>query len=105
MSTPMMEALQEDEDNLTPRERALEAYHTAVKHLDPDEVLHGACAVLPYQPSAALIDLVREQLTRPYEDISRAVIHPDTAQRVTRAFLEAIAVSIDGMVSVQAHAD
>jgi hypothetical protein len=99
------EAIYEAEDEPTPRERELEAYHAAVKGLDPDEVLHSACAVLPYQQSAALVDLVREQLTMPYEDISHANIHPDTAQRVTRAVLEAIAVSIDGMANMHLYAD
>jgi hypothetical protein len=101
MSTQNLEAAGDESDDQTRRARELEAYHIAVKHLDPEEVLCSACAVLPFQQSSALLDLVQEQMTYPVEDISRVYIHPDKAQRIARAFLEAVAVSIDGMSSVR----
>lgn len=104
MSTQMLEALHEAPDDLTPREREVEAYHAAVQHLDPEEVLHAACAIVPFQQPAALLELIHEQMKYPFEDISRASIHPDKAQRLARAFLEAVAVSIDGMSAMSISA-
>ena len=101
MSTQMVEAAFEAEDDRTPREQEIAAFQAAVKHLDPEEVLFSACAVLPFQQSSALMDLIQEQISCPFEDISRAHIHPDKAQRIARAFLEAVAVSLEGMSSLR----
>lgn len=96
-----IEAIYEDEDDRPQSERELEAYHASVQHLDPDDVLHTACATLPFQ-SSALEALVTQQLQYPYDDVSKAVIHPSLAQQIARECLEAIAASIDCLAGVQA---
>lgn len=95
MSTSYLEAIQEDEDELTPRERELEAYHRASAHLDPESVQMTACAKLSCQRVEAIIDLVKLQLREPYEDITHARIHDSLAQQVTQAVLAAVAECID----------
>lgn len=95
------EVYTDESDGPTPRERALEAYHTAVAHLDNEEILSAACAFLASH-AEALVELVQLQRQHPYEDVGRAQIHPDLAQQVARECLVAIAASIDNLAGQRA---
>jgi hypothetical protein len=100
MSTNSLEDAYEADDDRTLREREIEDYRAAVQHLDPEDVLMASCGSLPFQQPSALLELIKDQMREPYEDISRAHIHPDLAQRIARDFLEAVSVTIDGMATM-----
>jgi hypothetical protein len=99
VSTQSSEALYEDSDDRPQSERELDAYRAAVQHLDEDDLIHGGCSRLPYEGSA-LLELLRLELAYPVEDIDRAHVHPDLAQRVTLQCLRALRASIDEQAGV-----
>jgi hypothetical protein len=94
MSTPNMEAATEIEDDRPQSERDLEAYHAAVAHIDPRDVLMVACDLLREQEDEDLLDLIRELKREGYPPHD-ASSHPGVAQRITRAFRRAAQEAMD----------
>jgi hypothetical protein len=94
MSTPNMEAAVELEDDRPQSELDLDAYHAAVQHIDPRDVLMVACEILREQDDEDLLDLIRE-LKREGFPAHDASIHPGVAQRIARAVRRAAQEAMD----------
>jgi hypothetical protein len=96
----MREAIYEpDDDRLTVEEQHLEAYRTAVAHLDPADVWAVVCATLTDQPPAAVLEWIATQQREPYPT-HRPWVTPAQAQAIAVGLLPAIQEALDALAGL-----